>query len=153
MTWTTVLVIVGGIILKLLTSPPSALVGWLLSKFELHPKLESNDITVAINGKHLQEEEKNRFTDYFNEAHFLKSNHIFPGNEELFLHPETNVIPFIINVKIRKREMNLYVYCYDDQVDVVKQWKKKVTSYSLRSEYLQKLTSSKSINEQAASSI
>ncbi|WP_156422647.1 YfmQ family protein [Bacillus sp. FJAT-29937] len=39
------------------------------------------------------------------------------------------------------------VYSYADLVDVVKQWKKKVASYSLRSEYLQKFTISNSRNE------
>ncbi|KAB2334903.1 hypothetical protein F7731_14200 [Cytobacillus depressus] len=146
MTWTTIaVVIVIGTILTFATCPPSALVGWVLSKFALHPKLDSKDITVTFNGTRLEEEEKIRFNDYFNEAQFLESNHIFPGNEKLFLHPETNVIPFVINVKSRKKEMNFFIYSYDDHVDVVKQWKKKVASYSLRSEYLQKFTISNSI--------
>lgn len=146
MTWTTVLLIVISIILKFLMSPPSAVVGWIVSKFALHPKLDSKDITVTFNGKHLEEEEKIRFTDYFNEALFLERDDIFPGNEKFFLHPETNVIPFVINVKSRNKEMNFFVYSHDDQVDVVKQWKKKVASYSLSSESLQKFTISNSIN-------
>lgn len=140
MTWTTIVLIVIGIIFKFLMSPPSALVAWVLSKFALHPKLDSKDITVTFNGTQLEEEEKIRFNDYFNEAQFLERNHIFPGNEKFFLNPETNVIPFVIHVKSRKKEMNFFVYSYDDNVDVVKQWKKKVASYSLRSEYLQKFT-------------
>ena len=146
MTWTVVLIIVLGIMIKMLMSPPSAVVGWISSKFALHPKLDSKDVTVTFNGKHLEEEEKIRFTDYFNEALFLERYNIFQGNEKLFLHPETNVIPFVINVKSGKKEMNFFVYRYDDHVDVVKQWKKKVDSYSLSSEYLQKFTISNSIN-------
>jgi hypothetical protein len=149
MTWTAVGIIVIGIIFKMLLSPPSAVVGWVVSKFVLHPKLDSKDITVTFNGKHLAEEEKVRFTDYFNEALFLKRYNIFQGNEKLFLQPETDVIPFVINVKNRKREMNFFVYSYDDHVDVVKQWKKKVASYSLSSEYLQKFTISNSLKEKA----
>ncbi|MFJ7950121.1 YfmQ family protein [Lysinibacillus sp. NPDC096418] len=139
MTW----VWVGSIlffILKLLMSPPSALVAWVLTKFALHPKLDSKDVTVTFNGKHLKEEEKNRFTDYFNEANFLKKHYIFPGNEKLFLHPETNVTPFVINVKKGKKDVNFFVYSTDNQVDVVKQDKKKVISYSINSENLLNFT-------------
>ncbi|WP_142109002.1 hypothetical protein [Cytobacillus solani] len=31
------------------------------------------------------------FTDYFNKASFLERNDIFPGDEKLFLRPETNL--------------------------------------------------------------
>lgn len=127
-------------ILKLLMSPPSALVAWVLTKFALHPKLDSKDVTVTFNGKHLKEEEKNRFTDYFNEANFLKKHYIFPGNEKLFLNPETNVTPFVINVKKGKKDVNFFVYSADNQVDVVKQDKKKVISYSINSENLLNFT-------------
>lgn len=145
MTWTTIAIIVIGIILKFLMSPPSALVAWVLSKFALHPKLDSKDITVTFNGTHLKEEEKSKFNDYFNEALFLERHHIFPGNENFFLNPETNVIPFVINVKSRKKEMNFFVYTSEDkEIHVVKQWKKKVASYSLSSEYLQNFTISNS---------
>ena len=146
MTSTAVLIIALGIMIKMLTSPPSFVVGWISSKFALHPKLDSKDISVTFNGKHLEEEEKVKFTDYFNEALFLERYNIFQGNEHLFLNPETNVIPFVINVKSRKQEMNFFVSGYDDHVDVVKQRKKKVASYCLRSEYLQKFTISTSIN-------
>lgn len=140
MTWITVLIIVISIILKFLMSPPSALVGWVVSKFALHPKLDPKDVTVTFNGKQLEEKEKNRFTDYFNGALFLERNHIFPGHEELFLNPETDVIPFVIKVRSKKKEINFFVYSDDDQVDVVKQWKKKVANYTLSSESLQNFT-------------
>jgi hypothetical protein len=140
MTWTAVAIIVLGVTIKMLTSPPSAVVGWVSRKFALHPKLDSNEITVTFNGKQLEEEEKNKFTNYFNEALFLERYNIFQGNEHLFLHPKTNVIPFVIHVKSRNKEMNFFIYRYDDHLDIVKQWKKKVASYSLSSEYLQKFT-------------
>lgn len=146
MTWTALAIIVGGILLKLLTSPPSAVVGWVVSKFALHPKLDSKYVTITFNGKHLDEEEKIKLIDYFNEALFLERYHIFPGNEEVFLHPETNVVPFVITVKRRKKEVKLYVYNYDDHVDIVKQRKKKVASYKLTSEELQKFVISNTIN-------
>ncbi|WP_284035510.1 YfmQ family protein [Neobacillus sp. 114] len=146
MTWTAAVIIVIGVTFKLLMSPPSAVVGWVVSKFALHPQLDSKNITITFNGKYLEEVEKISLINYFNEANFLKKYPIFPGNEKLFLHPETNVIPFIINVKRKKKEVNLFLYCYNDRVDVVKQWKKKVASYSLSSEHLQKLTISNSID-------
>lgn len=146
MTLTALAFLVGGIVLKLLTSPPSAVVGWVISKFALHPKLDSKYVTITFSGKHLDEEEKIKLINYFNEARFLEKYHIFPGNEKKFLHPETNVIPFVINVKRRKKEVNFFVYSHDEHVDVVKQRKKKIVSYSLSSEYLQNFTSSTSIN-------
>ena len=139
MTWVWAIAIVF-FILKLLMSPPSVLVAWVLSKFELHPKLDSKDVTVTFNGKHLEEEEKNRFTEYFNEANFLKKHYIFPGNEKSFLSPETNITPFVINVKKGKKDVNFFVYSSDNNVDVVKQYKEKVASYSLNSDNLQKFT-------------
>jgi hypothetical protein len=148
MTWMIIIAVVGGI-LKFLTNPPSAVVGWLLSKFELHPKLNPENITVTLNGKLLEEKDKISFSNYFNEANFLEKNHIYPGNEELFLHPETDVMPFVVNIKRKKVEINLFVYCHDYQVNVVKQWKKKVASYSLRSEHLQSFSSSNSTNKMA----
>ncbi|MGE7835150.1 YfmQ family protein [Viridibacillus arvi] len=142
MTWTVAIMIVIGIFFKLLMSPPNALVAWFLDKFELHQKLDSEDVTVTFNGKNLEEEEKIRFIEYFNEANFLKKHYIFPGNEKLFLHPETNVTPFVINLKKGKKDVNFFVYNPDNHVDVVKQWKKKVVSYSLRSDGLQKFNMS-----------
>ena len=127
-------------ILKLLMSPPSALVAWVVTKFAVHPKLDSKDVTVTFNGNHLEEEAKIRFTDYFNEANFLKKHYIFPGNEKLFLHPENNVTPFVITVKKGKKDVNFFVYSSDNQVNVVKQDKEKVVSYSLNSDNLLKFT-------------
>ncbi|PLR98475.1 YfmQ family protein [Bacillus sp. T33-2] len=140
MTWTVVISVMIGFFVKFFLSPPSAVVDWYLSKFALHPKLNSKDVSITINGKHLEEEEKIKFIDYFNEAAFLEEYWIFPGNEELFLHPDTNVSPFVIDVKRGKKQVNFLVYSYDDHVDVVKQYKNKVVSYSLRSNYLQKFT-------------
>lgn len=125
-------------ILKLLMSPPNALVAWGLRKVALHPELDSKNVIVTFNGKQLEEDEKIRFTDYFNEASFLKKHYIFPGNEKLFLAPETNVTPFVINTKKGNKDVNYYVYSSDHTVDVVKQYKKKVVSYSLISDNLLK---------------
>lgn len=140
MTWTALLIIMAGILLKMLTSPPSALVGWVLSKFALHPKLDPNEVIITFNEKTLEEKEKIKYIDFFNDAIFLERIHIFPGSEEKFLHPDINIIPYVINVKRGKKEVKFLVYCEEDNILVVKQWKKKVASYSLRSESLQNFT-------------
>lgn len=54
-----------------------------------------------------------------------------------------------VKVKSRKKEMKFFLYIHDDHVDVVKQWKKKVTSFSIRSEYLQNYTTLNSVTEKA----
>ena len=144
MTWTFVLIMIAGIILKFLTSPPSALVGWFLNKFELHPQIDAANSTVTFNGEYLEEEEKSRFIDSFNKAQFLNKNHIFPGKEALFLHPETNITPYIIHFKKKNKEVTFHVFSYENHVDVVKQWKKKMASYTLDSEYLQQAASTNS---------
>ncbi|HWK22850.1 MAG TPA: YfmQ family protein [Ureibacillus sp.] len=136
MTWTTIVIIVAGILVKFISSPPSALVSWFLSKFAIHPKLNSNEVTITYSGKTLETEEKTRFIDHFNEAVFLERNHIYPGDEEKFLYPETSLMPFVIHVKRKKKDMTFFVYCEDESIFVVKQKKKKVISYSLRSDKL-----------------
>ncbi|WP_409294084.1 YfmQ family protein [Peribacillus sp. SCS-26] len=136
MSWTVAIAILIGMIFKFLNGPPSALVGWFLDKIALHPQLDSKDAAVTYNGKHLTGEEKIRFIENLNKASFLEEYWIYPGNEKLFLHPDTNVIPYVINLKKRNKAVNLFVYPYDEHVDVVKQYKNKVKSYSLRSDDL-----------------
>lgn len=140
MTLTAFLVVLAGIFLKMLTSPPSALVSWVVSKFALHPKLDSGEVIITYNEKQLEEEEKINYIHSFNEAIFLERNHIFPGYEDKFLHPNINIIPFVIHFKRKNKEVKFFVYCGEDNILVVKQWKKKVASYSLRSEKLQYFT-------------
>jgi len=135
-----IITIVIGSIIKLLMSPPSIAVAWTVNKFELHKELDSKEVTVTFNGNNLEEGEKIRFIDVFNKAIFLKKYYIFPGNEKLFLRPETNVTPFVINLKSGKKDVDFLIFPYDDHVDVVKKRKEKVISYSLSSENLQKFT-------------
>ncbi|MDM5349777.1 YfmQ family protein [Lysinibacillus sphaericus] len=140
MTTGLIITIVIGSIIKLLMSPPSIAVAWLVNKFELHKELDSKEVTISFKGKNLEEREKIRFIDFFNKAIFLKKYYIFPGNEKLFLQPETNVTPFIINLKSGKKDVNFLIFPYDNHVDVVRKCKEKVISYSLSSESLQNFT-------------
>ncbi|WLV25233.1 YfmQ family protein [Aciduricibacillus chroicocephali] len=125
-------------LLKLLvTCLPNDAVKWITKKFELHPEISSADTTISYEGKELSDSQKEMLVKHFNEAQFLKSQHIFPGNEELFLHPATGVTPVIIDTKQNKKDIRLYMFGYNDSIDIVKQHKKKLQAYTLSSEILQ----------------
>ena len=125
-------------LLKILVSClPTDAVNWIISKFKIHAEISGGNAIVTYDGKHLEGEEKIQVINYFNNARFLKKNHIFPGNEQLFLHPENSGTPLVIDTKRGKKDVRLFVYIYSDRVDVVKQYKKKLISYSLFSDSLQ----------------
>lgn len=126
-------------LLKILVSClPTDAVNWIISKFKIHSEISGGNAIVTFDGKRLEGEEKIQVINYFNSARFLKkNNHIFPGNEELFLHPENSGTPLVIDPKRGKKDVRLFVYIYSDRVDVVKQYKKKLISYSLFSDSLQ----------------
>ena len=138
MTWLILLSIVISIVFIVMTSIPTGAVEWLSSKFEIHSKLSDTNTTVTIDGKRLEGEDKIQVIHDFNEAVFLKRHNIYQGTEELFLHPKNGGIPLVIDTKKGKKEVRLFVYRYNDRVDVVKQYKKKLVAYSLRSDSLQK---------------
>ncbi|MGE1099780.1 YfmQ family protein [Peribacillus simplex] len=125
-------------LLKILVSClPTDAVNWIIGKFKIHSEISDENAIVTFDGKRLEGEEKIQVINYFNNARFLKKNHIFPGNEQLFLHPENSGTPLVIDTKRSKKDVRLFVYLYNDHVDVVKQYKKKVISYSLLSDSLQ----------------
>ncbi|MCK2004745.1 YfmQ family protein [[Brevibacterium] frigoritolerans] len=125
-------------LLKILVSClPTDAVNWIISKFNIHAEISGGNAIVTFDGKRLEGEEKIQVINYFNNARFLKKNHIFPGNEQLFLHPENSGTPLVIDTKRSKKDVRLFVYIYSDRVDVVKQYKKKLISYSLFSDSLQ----------------
>ncbi|MBD8135909.1 hypothetical protein IFR10_10180 [Bacillus sp. CFBP 13597] len=138
MTWPVLILTIILSLLKLLvTCLPTDAVNWIMNKFKIHSEISDADAIVTFDGKRLEGEDKVQVLHYFNEAKFLKKNHIFPGNEKLFLHPENSGTPIIMDVKRGKNDVRLYVYMYNDHVDVVKQYKNKVVAYSLLSESLQ----------------
>nr|WP_076370789.1 YfmQ family protein [Peribacillus simplex] len=125
-------------LLKILVSClPTDAVNWIISKFKIHSEISDENAIVTFDGKRLEGEEKIQVINYFIYARFLKKNHIFPGNEQLFLHPENSGTPLVIDTKRSPKDVRLFVYIYNDHVDVVKQYKKKVISYSLLSDSLQ----------------
>ncbi|WP_342602964.1 YfmQ family protein [Peribacillus sp. FSL E2-0159] len=132
-----ILTIILGLLKLLVTCLPTDAVNWILSKFKMHSEISDANAIVTFDGKRLEGEDKIQVINYFNEAKFLKKNHIFPGNEQLFLHPENSGAPIIIDTKRGKNDVRSFVYIYNDHVDVVKQYKNKVIAYSLLSESLQ----------------
>ncbi|WP_026568522.1 YfmQ family protein [Bacillus sp. UNC41MFS5] len=138
MTWAVVSIIIISTIKILVTCLPTGPVEWLIKKFEIHSKLNETDVTITIDGKNLAGEDKLQVIHYFNEATYLKQHYIYPGTEELFLHPENSHTPLVIDTKSGKNDVRLFVFRYNDRIDVVKQYKKKVIAYSLSSDHLQK---------------
>ncbi|MET1176872.1 YfmQ family protein [Peribacillus simplex] len=132
-----ILTIILSLLKLLVTCLPTDAVNWIINKFKIHSEISDENAIVTFDGKRLEGEEKIQVINYFNNARFLKKNHIFPGNEQLFLHPENSGIPLVIDTKRSKKDVRLFVYIYNDHVDVVKQYKKKVISYSLLSDNLQ----------------
>lgn len=139
MTWIAVVsIIVMSLIKIVLTCLPTGAVEWILRKFEIHSKLSDTSATVLRGGKRLEGKDKSQVIHDFNEAVFLERHYIYPGDEKLYLHPKNGAAPLVIETKKGKQDVTLFVYSYEDRVDVVKQQKKKVVAYSLLSDSLQK---------------
>jgi hypothetical protein len=130
MTWPfIILLILAGLLKIVVTCLPTGVVEWLISKFELHPKLNDRTVTITIDGKRLEGEDKIQVINYFNEAIFL---------ERYYKPLENSGTPLVIDTKRGKNSVSIFVYIYNDRVDVIKTYKKKVVAYRLRSDNLQK---------------
>ena len=134
MTGTIISIILISLLKILVTCLPTGSVEWLIKKFETHSKLIVENTTLTIDGKHLEGEDKIKVINDFNKATFWKKHYIFPGAEEEFLNPEDSETPIVIDTKTGNKEVRLFLYRYNDRVDVVKQYKKKLVAYSLLSE-------------------
>lgn len=140
MIWTIISIILLSIVKIVVTCLPTGSVNWLIRKFETHSKLNEENLTLTIDGRPLEGDNKTKVINEFNEAIFLKKHYIFPGTEELFLNPENSGPPLVIDTKRGKKEIKLFLYRYHDRIDVVKQDKKKIIAYSLLSDTLQKFS-------------
>lgn len=130
MTWSFVLLLIIAALLKILvTCLPTGVVEWLISKYELHPKLSDETVIVTIDGKHLEGEDKIQVINDFNESLYL---------DRYYTPLENSVTPVVIDTKRGKKNVRLFVYIYNDRVDVVKKYKKNIVAYRLRSDSLQK---------------
>lgn len=137
MTWAIFFIILTSLVKIVLTCLPSGVVGWLLGKFEVHAKLNAENAVISLDGKRLEEKGKKQVIDQFNEAVFMEKYYIYPGDEERYLNPENGGTPLVIDTKQGKKEVKLFVFRYDDHIDVIKQYKKKTIAYRLLSESLQ----------------
>lgn len=136
MTWAVLFSIIFVSLLKIvLTCMPTGTVNWLIRKFETHSRLDVKEVTVTIGDNRLEDEEKLQIINQFNEGIFIKKHYIHPGNEQLFLQPEISGIPIVI--EFLQGDETVFVYSYNDRIDVVKQRRKKVIAYSLISDSLQ----------------
>ncbi|MEH7097143.1 YfmQ family protein [Neobacillus vireti] len=140
MMWTIISIILLSLVKILVTCLPTGSVNWLIRKFETHSKLNEEDITLTIDGKPLEGNNKTKVIHDFNEAIFLKKHYIFPGTEDLFLNPDNSEPPLIIDTRRGNKEIKLFLYRYHDRIDVVKHDKKKIIAYSLLSDNLQKFS-------------
>jgi len=129
-TWFIVTLFIFGALKVLVSSMPTSVVESLISRFELHQKLDEEHTTVSLDGKNIEGEKKLQVIHEFNEALFL-DKHYFP--------PHGEGTPIIIETKKGKRTITLSIYSYEEHVDVIKQYKKNVVAYRLRSKSLQTL--------------
>ncbi|MEK4932342.1 MULTISPECIES: YfmQ family protein [Bacillus] len=127
-TWFIVLLVVFGAFKIIVSSLPNSVIESIISRYETHPQLDEENVTVTINGNSLEGEKKSQIINDFNEGLFLDRYYAPPQNEST---------PLIINAKRGKKDFTFYIYSHEEHVDVVKQHKKKVVAYSLRSKNLQ----------------
>ncbi|MGW6192686.1 YfmQ family protein [Bacillus cereus] len=127
-TWFIVMLVVFGAFKIIVSSLPNSVIESIISRYETHPQLEEENVTITFNGNDLKDEDKKQIIHDFNEGLFLDRYYAPPQNEGT---------PLIINAKRGKKDFTFYIYSHEEHVDVVKQHKKKVVAYSLRSKDLQ----------------
>ncbi|EJR53324.1 hypothetical protein IIM_02688 [Bacillus cereus VD107] len=127
-TWFIVTLFIFGALKVLVSSMPTSVVESIISRFELHQKLDEENTTVTVDGKSIEGEMKLQVIHEFNEALFL-DKHYFP--------PQGEGTPLVIDTKKGKKTIRFSIYSYEEHVDVIKQYKKKVVAYRLRSKSLQ----------------
>jgi hypothetical protein len=135
MTWAVLVsVILAGLIKILMTCLPLGMVEWISKKFEIHSKLDDTSSNISFAGKKIEGEEKRKVIHDYNHAVFMERHYIYPGNEQKFLNPKKSGIPIIIESNYPYKNVKLYIYSFDDRIEVVKQNKKKIIAYRLFSD-------------------
>lgn len=141
MVWIVTSLVVFSLLKLLVTSLPSGVVERLFSRYAVHAKITSDQTTIMFQDRPLDDQQTSEIIQHFNDAIFIERYYIYPGDEERFLHPQEGPAPLTMQTKLGKHDVTLYLYHYDDHVDVVRQFthksKKKLTAYRLRSEPLQ----------------
>ncbi|ASV66855.1 MULTISPECIES: YfmQ family protein [Cytobacillus] len=131
MTWTMGFVLILGILIKMITSPPSAAVAWLLKKFAIHQEINEKEITLVYDSQLIEGQVKEKVVTMYNEASFLKRIHIYPGNEDLFMPHNQKTVPYHICYSKGKKKIQLYLYIEEKYLTVVKQTKRKLIAYQM----------------------
>ncbi|EDW21204.1 YfmQ family protein [Bacillus sp. FSL K6-4563] len=141
MVWIVTSLVVFSLLKLLVTSLPSGVVERLFSRYAVHAKVTSDQTTIMFEDRPLNDQQTSEIIQHFNDAIFIERYYIYPGDEERFLHPQEGPAPLTMQTKLGKHDVTLYLYHYDDHVDVVRQFthkpKKKLMAYRLRSEPLQ----------------
>ncbi|MCY7499911.1 YfmQ family protein [Bacillus pumilus] len=139
--WIVTSLVVFSLLKLLVTSLPSGVVERLFSRYAVHAKVTSDQTTIMFEDRPLNDQQTSEIIQHFNDAIFIERYYIYPGDEERFLHPQEGPAPLTMQTKLGKHDVTLYLYHYDDHVDVVRQFthkpKKKLMAYRLRSEPLQ----------------
>ncbi|MGG7618418.1 YfmQ family protein [Bacillus coreaensis] len=143
MVWTILFLILISLVKVLPTVLPLGAVEWIMSKFATHSKLDDQKVSVTIDENSLDHGEKMVFIKDFNEVIFMEKYYIYPGTEHSYLPPDKDGKHIIIEAKMGKNDVRLYLYHDKNSIDVVKQFKKKVISYNIHSEKLQEYFISK----------
>lgn len=120
-------------VLAFVAAPPNAVARKFFKKFEAHQPLSIDPVTITFGEKQLEGEEKKQVINSFNQAVFGYRYYKLPG---------ASGTPFVMDTKEGKHVVRIFLYCYDNRVDVFKEYKKKVVAYRLVSESLQKLFNS-----------
>lgn len=132
-----VLTILLGTVKILLTCLPTGAVNKLIDRFEMHGKLNGDKAAVFKANKEMEGQEKRTFIEQFNASTVLKKYYVFPGNEPLFLNRKDSGEPIRIETTRGRKKQTIFVFPYQSHVDVVRQSKKEVIAYSVRSKTLQ----------------
>ena len=127
-TWFIVTLFIFGALKVLASSMPTSVVESIISRFELHQKLDEENTSISIDGKNIEGEKKLQVIHEFNEALFL-DKHYFP--------PRGEGTPIVIDTKKGNKEIRFSLYSHEEHVDVIKQYKRKIVAYRLRSKSLQ----------------
>lgn len=69
-TWFIVMLVVFGAFKIIVSSLPNSVIESIISRFETHPQLEEENVTVTMNGNNLVGKQKSKIIHDFNEGLF-----------------------------------------------------------------------------------
>lgn len=140
MTWGVITFIVLVSLLKLaMTCLPTPVVNRLVKTFQTHPQLSLNNTDVMINGTLIENEQKTKLIEAFNNSTYLNSIYVHPGNIDVLLQRSETESSILFTSRIGKQECTFRLFPDDKGIDVVKTVKKKVIAYRILSDELQSM--------------